>query len=153
MPAPPALYRERLTPNQWWWLAAVAIGGSFGLVLYPVAGRPGLVLGGMAGAGVGIAVLLLTSAQVEVADGRLRAGRALIPVSDLGEVEVLDADRMARLRGPDIDPRAYLCQRSWLPRGVKVVVQDPADPTPYWLVSSHHPELLAEAIEVQRRRG
>src|SRR4029078_8546333 len=68
MPPLPALYRERLTPNQWWWLGAVAIGGSFGLWLYPVAGRPGLVLGGMAGAGVGIAVLILTSAQVEVAD-------------------------------------------------------------------------------------
>jgi len=153
MPPAPPLYRERLTPNQWWWLATVAIGGSFGLVLYPVAGRPGLILGAMAGAGVGIAVLLVTSAEVEVAGGSLRAGRARILVTDLGPVEVVDADRMARLRGPDIDPRAYLCQRSWLPGGVKVAVTDPTDPTPYWLISSHHPELLAEAIEVQRSRA
>ena len=153
MPATPALYRERLAPGQWWWLAAIAIGGSFGLVLLPIAGRPGLVLGAMAGAGVGIAILVLTSAKVEVADGLLRAGRAVIPVSELGAVEVLEADRMARLRGPEIDPRAYLCQRSWLAGGVKVDVIDEADSTPYWLVSSHHPELLAEAIEVQRRRG
>jgi hypothetical protein len=152
MPASPALYRERLTPNQWWWFAAVAIGGSFGLVFLPIAGRPGLVLGSMAGAGLGIAILVLTSAQVEVADGGLRAGRARISVTDLGPVEVLDAAHMSRLRGRDIDPRAYLCQRSWLPGGVKVAVADRADPTPYWLISSHHPDLLAEAIEVQRGR-
>jgi hypothetical protein len=111
-----------------------------------------LVLGAMAGAGIGIAILVLTSAVVEVDAGALRAGRAVIPVQQIGPVEVLDAAQMARLRGPGIEPRAYHCQRGWLPLGVKVAVQDPADPTPYWLVSSHHPDLLAEAIEVQRGR-
>jgi hypothetical protein len=153
MPKPQPLYRERLMPNQFWWFAAVAIGACLGLVLAPVAGQPGLVLGAMAGAGIGIAVLVLTSALVLVDGGSVRAGRAQIPVTQLGAVEVLDAEQMAHLRGPGIDPRAYHCQRGWLPVGVKVTVTDPADPTPYWLVSSHHPDLLAEAIEVQRGRS
>jgi hypothetical protein len=153
MPSPQPLYHERLLPTQWWWFAAIAIGASLGLVLAPIAGQPGLVLGGMAGAGLGIALLVYTSALVEVSNGELRAGRARIPVARLGPAEPLAAERMARLRGADIDPRAYLCQRSWLPLGVLVPVDDPDDRTPYWLISTHHPDLLAEAIEVQRRRG
>ena len=147
MPSPQPLYRERLAPTQWWWFAAIAIGASFGLVLAPIAGRPGLVLGAMAGAGVGIAILVFTSAPIELSDGSLRAGRARIPVADLGSVEVLDAARMSRLRGPEIDPRAYLCQRGWLPVGLKVEVADPDDPTPYWLVSTRHPDELVLALK------
>jgi hypothetical protein len=85
-----------------------------------------------------------------VASGRLRAGRASIPVGLLGPAEVVDRAEMARLRGPGIDPRAYLCQRGWVQAGVKLEVQDPSDPTPYWLVSSQHPQQLADAIEAQR---
>jgi hypothetical protein len=65
-------------------------------------------------------------------------------------VQVLTKERMAALRGRDIDPRAYLCQRSWLDLGVTVAVTDPADPTPYWLVSSRQPEALAAALAAHR---
>jgi hypothetical protein len=37
--------------------------------------------------------------------------------------------------------------RAYLKRSVRVEVTDPADPTPYWLVSSRHPEQLAKALD------
>jgi hypothetical protein len=152
-PGPRAAYRERLTPPVLWYVVAIVIGGSFGLVLLPIAGAAGFALGALAGAAIGAGILVLTSAGVEVADGILRAGRAAIPVRLLGPATVLDAGEMALLRGRSFDPRAYLCQRAWVKAGVRVQVDDPADPTPYWLISSRRPDLLASAIEAQREGG
>jgi hypothetical protein len=139
-------FRERLTPSGFGWFAAVCVGASLGLVVLPLAGTSGFVVGALVGAGIAVALLASTSARVEVTDQTLQAGRARIGRFDLGEVEVLDRERMAELRGRGIDPRAYHCQRGWLPAGVKVDVRDPADPTPYWLISSRRPAALAGAL-------
>lgn len=90
--------------------------------------------------------LVRSSATVAVLDDVLVAGRARIPVQLLGAVQVLDRAEFIRLRGPGADVRAYLCQRSWIAQGVRLEVVDPQDPTPYWLVSSRHPERLAAAL-------
>jgi hypothetical protein len=42
--------------------------------------------------------------------------------------------------GRDADARAYLLLRPYLKRAVRVEITDPADPTPYWLVSTRHPK-------------
>ena len=48
--------------------------------------------------------------------------------------------------GPDADPRAHLVLRNLATKeGVKIDVTEGA--TPYWLVSSAHPEELAAALE------
>lgn len=80
------------------------------------------------------------------ADAVFRAGRAHIPVRLLGVPVALDAAASRRLAGVDADARAYLLLRPYVARAVHVPVQDPADPTPYWLVSSRHPEALAAAL-------
>jgi len=46
----------------------------------------------------------------------------------------------------DADARAFLLLRPYLRRAVMVPVQDPADPTPYWLVSTRQPERLVRAL-------
>jgi len=86
------------------------------------------------------------SARVEVADGWLRAGRARIEVEHLGAVQALDAEATRRTAGRDADARAYLLLRPYATRAVKVEITDPADPAPYWLISSRHPEQLARAV-------
>ncbi|MDN5744274.1 MAG: DUF3093 domain-containing protein, partial [Nocardioidaceae bacterium] len=80
------------------------------------------------------------------ADGRFRAGRAQIAVFHLGEVTALDEADARRIGGPDADARAFLMLRPYLRYAVKVEIDDPADPTPYWLVGSRHPRALATAI-------
>jgi hypothetical protein len=58
----------------------------------------------------------------------------------------LDAESMRAARGRSLDARAYLCIRGWLPQGVKVTLRDPADPTPYWLISSRRPDDFVSAL-------
>jgi hypothetical protein len=36
--------------------------------------------------------------------------------------------------------------RPYLSRAVRVEIDDPADPAPYWLLSTRHPERLAAAL-------
>ena len=62
----------------------------------------------------------------------------------------LDADGVRRQAGVEADARAYLLLRPYLKRGVRVDIADPADPTPYWLVSSRRPDALVSALEAGR---
>lgn len=90
--------------------------------------------------------LRVGSARVVVRDGVLHAGPAHIPVDLLGTVEPLDPDETRRVHGVDADARAFLLTRPYLKRSVKVAIADPADRTPYWLVSTRHPRELATAL-------
>jgi hypothetical protein len=53
---------------------------------------------------------------------------------------------LLREAGVDADARAYLVLRGYCGGAVKVEVDDPGDPTPYWLVSSRRPLQLAAAL-------
>ncbi len=85
-------------------------------------------------------------ASLVVDGGTFRAGRAHIAGEHLGAVTALDAGEARHLAGPGADARAFLLLRPYAKRAVRVEITDPADPTPYWLVSTRHPEELAQAL-------
>jgi hypothetical protein len=149
-PAGPS-YDERLhAPLRWWALAALLVVSV--LVALLVATPVWLALAGTAavlvvGAG---GLLAYGSARVRVRDGVLTAGRARIEVAHLGQARALDAEGMRRLAGPDADARAYLLLRPYLRRGVRVDLRDPADPTPYWLLATRHPDRLEASLAAAR---
>ena len=144
-------YTERLhVPLRWWaqgtmliatfWLAMIV--SMPGALAWPLTAVMVLILAG--------AFLSYGSAVVQVADGELKAGRAHIPTALLGEATALDADQTRLTAGRDANARAFLLLRPYLKRSLKVTVEDPADPTPYWLISTRHPDLLAAAIDQSR---
>ncbi len=144
-------YAERLTVPLRWWVQGTMLVAS--LWLATVVALPGIVAWSVTAAGLALtAALLLTygAARIEVADGRLCAGRAGIDVHHLGDATALDADAARRLAGRDADVRAFLLLRPYLKRAVRVDLHDPADPAPYWLLSTRHPEALAAAIAAAR---
>lgn len=119
-----------------------------------VVATPGSVAWSVTGAAVAVLALLLLSygsARVMVADGELRVGRARIEGHHLGRVDSLDAEQTRRVAGVEADARAFLLLRPYLSRAVRVEVTDPADPAPYWLVSSRDPDALAEAVSALTR--
>lgn len=80
-------------------------------------------------------------------DGKeLRIDRAHIDIQYLGDVKILDSAAMRLLRTRDADPAAYLAIKFWVPRGVKIVVEDQRDPTPYWLITSKRGEEIAALL-------
>jgi len=146
-----AAYDERLrVPLRWWALGTMFVASL--LLAFLVALPLWLAL-----AGTGVIVVVWTglfvsygSARISVRDGVLSAGRAHIAVSQLGPVTALDAEATRLQAGRYADARAYLLIRPYLRGAVRVDIHDPADPTPYWLLGTRHPDRLAAALGAAR---
>jgi hypothetical protein len=146
MPDAPA-YDERLgVPLRWWALATMFVASMLLAFLVALPLWVSLLGTGALVAAVAGLFLAYGAARVSVGDGVLSAGRARIPVADVGAAEALDPEAARLLAGRDADARAYLLLRPYLRRAVRVEVTDPADPTPYWLVSTRHPRTLVEEL-------
>jgi hypothetical protein len=144
-------YAERLGVPLRWWAQGVMLLATFWLAF--VVAIPGALPWVLTGALGALLVLVLGSygsARLVVAGGEFQAGRARIGLGYLGRAEALDADATRRALGPEADVRAFLLVRPYLKRAVRVSVVDPADPTPYWLVGSRHPEALAASLNARR---
>lgn len=151
--APPPVYAERLSVPLVWWLIPV-----FFLVVLTVGFN--LYLGALAAAGI-MTVIIGGTVAALVAYGNVRvrvgadtfaAGAAWLPLTAVGAVYPLDADQAYALRGPRADARAHLVLRGYIPRAVRVDVDDATDPTPYWYVSTRHPQELAATLTAARDR-
>ncbi len=140
-------YDERLGVPLRWWVQGVMLLATFWLAfVVAIPGAVPWVITGVLGALLVAGLTSIGSARVSVADGELRAGRARIALTHLGPAESLDVAATRATMGADADARAFLMTRPYLSRAVLVPVTDPADPTPYWLVGSRHPDALAAAI-------
>ena len=140
-------YSERLrVPGIWW-----VIGMFFSLTFVTAAGfyagpMVAVVAGMLTAAGVCAALLWYGNVHLRGDVTGLSAGGAALDWPSVGEVRVHDrAATRARL-GADADHAAWLLVRGFVPGSVEVAVTDPADPHPYWLLSSRDPDGLAQSI-------
>ncbi|WP_205474512.1 DUF3093 domain-containing protein [Nocardioides sp. SYSU D00038] len=144
-------YSERLGVPLRWWVQATMLVASLWLAV--VVAVPGVLAWVVTAVAVGLVVSAFLSyggVRVGVDGEWFTAGRARIGGAYVGEAVALDAEQTRRAAGVQADARAYLLLRPYLKRAVRVEVVDPADPTPYWLVSSRHPDELARAIAALR---
>jgi hypothetical protein len=145
------LYRERLYSPLSWWLVGMTCSLMFGAIVWT-----GFDLG-LTIAVFGTLILITAAflanwgrATIEVTDGELRAGQAVLRLADVGEVRALDEAQARALRGQRADPRAYTLIRPYLRRAVYVEVCGQQAATPYWLLATRKPAELAAAIEGAR---
>jgi hypothetical protein len=88
--------------------------------------------------------------RVAVEAGELRVDDARLPVRYVAGVTVLGPEEKRLLLGTAAHPYAFVVQRPWVRGAVQVHLDDPADPTPYWVVSSRRPTKLAAALLAAR---
>jgi hypothetical protein len=140
------LFRERLSVPVLWWVLAVGFALSvllaIGLYVGPAWGI------GAAGAAMVIATwLFLRAAVLIVVDAQaIRVGRAEIDHPYIAGSRALDGEATRRRAGVEADARAHLVLRPYVASAVEITLADPADPVPYWLVSSRRPTELAAAL-------
>lgn len=146
---------ERLAVPWWWWPLGLALGAV-------AASEVGLGAPGPRGwAPFAVLLPLTVLALLWISRLRLRltgsgpdaefeidfrTDLAHLPLSAVREVVALDAAGRRELLGPHADPLAFVVLRPWLRTAVQIVLDDPDDPTPYWLVSTRRPVELAEAL-------
>lgn len=142
-------YRETLTPAPWIFLATALVMPASLLVFLPISIPAGIAVAlGLYAAIVG--VLIATTPRIEVTESHVRAGRARLPLEVVSNVSTSTGREAFEERGVKLDARAWMLLRGWIPGLVRVELDDPQDPTPYWLVSSRRPEELAAAINAAR---
>lgn len=140
-------YDERLNVPLRWWVQGIMFVATLWLAM--IVSMPAALAWGVTAAIVALLALAFNAygaARIVVGDGLLRAGRAQIEAGYLAAVEPLDPEAARRAAGVEADARAYLLLRPYLKRAVKVHIDDPADPAPYWLLNTRHPDRLAAAI-------
>ena len=135
-------YTESLTPTWPFHIALlVLIPMGFGMI------APLSIVGGLISAGlfyvIALVIFVVRAPRIVVTDTTLRAGRATIDRKFLGEVHpVTEAERPAAIS----DARTWKLIRAWIPSGVVISINDPADPTPSWYVTTRYPAKLAAAL-------
>ena len=91
-------------------------------------------------------MLWLGRATVKVVDDELWVGDAHVPLRFVDEVEMFPAKAKRKALGPDLDPAAFVSHRGWVGPVLRVYLDDPADPTPYWLFSVRNADKLAAML-------
>ena len=145
-PAEGAYVEQLRVPLRWWALATMFWASVLLALLVAIQIALAYLVTGALSAINAMIFLGYGGARVTVADGVFEAGRARIPVHLLASPEPLDAQATRRTAGVDADVRAFLLLRPYIPTTVRVRVVDPSDPTPYWLVSTRHPGILAAEL-------
>ncbi len=149
--AGPDRYSERLTVPLWWWLIAAVVVALLGYEAQMAAYRQpwSVVFYPIIGALVAWLLVSMSRMRVSVdADGTLHAHKARLPADVVGRGAVVPPSARSAAMGRQLDPAAFLVYRSWIRPMVLLVLDDPDDPTPYWLVSTRHPEKVLAAMGV-----
>ncbi len=140
-------YDERLAvPFRWWVQGTMLVASLWLAVIVALPEAAAWLVTAVAMLVLAAVLISVGSARLTVRDGVFRAGRASIPGRHLGAATALDPESTRRISGVEADARAYLLLRPYLKRAVKVEITDPADPAPYWLVATRHPDRLAQAL-------
>ena len=139
-------YREKLWPAVWLYLATALVIPASILVFTPIDLRVGIAVAVVL-YGACVAALIIGAPVIEVTSTEFIAGRARLPLSLVGTAAGFSGLEARDERGPRLDARAWLLIRGWIDPVVKVDVTDAADPAPYWLVSTRHPESVVAALQ------
>jgi uncharacterized protein (DUF58 family) len=139
------LFTERLWPTIWIWLVAAGLAGAGILVFAPISMTAGYTAAAVLFAIM--TVLLVTSTPaITVTAEKLQVGRATIERRFVGEATAFRGKDATAERGVRLNGLAYLCIRGWVDPVVRIEITDPSDRTPYWLVSTRHPDELVAAL-------
>jgi len=147
-------YRERLWVPWWWWPLGFGLAGliafevNMGVAALP-AWLPFVTLFGVATG----TLLWLGRVEIRVTDDsasggsiELWAGEAHLPVTVISRSAEIARTAKSAALGRQLDPAAFVLHRVWVGPMILLVLDDPDDPTPYWLVSCRHPERVLSAL-------
>lgn len=93
----------------------------------------------------------LSRTRIEVVETggvkELHVGRAHVPVDLISRAAAVPASAKSAALGRQLDPAAFVQHRPWVKTMALIVLDDPEDPTPYWLVSTRRADDLVAALD------
>ena len=144
-------YRETLRTPWWWYLVAIGVAcllaAEFRIGGLPLTSWvPFVVLIPL----FMVFVWWLGRSRLEVKNGELHIQGAHLPLDLVTGTVGLDPRTLRLVVGREGDPAAFVQIRPWVGPGVQLWLDDPEDPTPYWIVSTRHPQRLISVVNAAR---
>lgn len=149
--AAPESYRETLYTPWWWYVVAAGVA----CVLAAEFHIAGLALTDWIPFGTLVPLSLvlvwwLGHNRLEILNGEIRVRGAHLPLRYVSGAIALDPRTLRRVVGREGDPAAFVSIRPWIGPGVQLWLDDEDDPTPYWLLSSRHPQRVVAVVRANR---
>lgn len=138
-------YKERVVPKWSSFLPVLGVFPALWLTFLPI-NEPAGFWSGIAATVLIVLAMVAKSARIVVTDGSLQVSNASIERKHISNVVVIPKDEAFAARGRELDPRAWIHFQGSVPTLVRVVISDPADPTPYWLFSTRNPEEVKRVL-------
>ncbi|MGP4057462.1 DUF3093 domain-containing protein [Mycobacterium sp. 4D054] len=144
-------YRERLRVPLWWWVPGLGVAALIALeVDQGISALPSWLPYAVLLPVAAVVLLMLSRTELKVvssgAENELWVGNAHLPASVISRTAEVPRSAKSAALGRQLDPAAYVVHRAWVGPMVLLVLEDPDDPTPYWLVSAKHPDKLLAAL-------
>jgi len=139
------LYKERVLPTVYFYIASITLPLSLFLVALPFSEVVSISLA-LASIPAVLVLSWLGSPLITLEKESLSIGQASIETKYLGKAEVVSPENAFQERGAKLDSRAFTKFQIGVKTLVKIEIQDIQDPTPYWLIATRNPEVLAGLI-------
>ncbi len=139
-------YTERVLPGLAYFASTLVIPVISFLVSLPF----GEYLSYSIAIGLEITIVLLgviNSPVIRIDSAELRVGKASIARKFVGKVELISRSESFVAKGRGLNPMAHIRFQFGVKGLVKITLDDVNDPTPYWLVSTRNPELVAKRLK------
>lgn len=138
------IYTETVR-SPWWtyatvWALSLIFCFTVAAISFPLAGVLLVLM-------IGVSTWLLEKRSLKLAvdEQSLHVGPTTVARTRISGVQPLDAEQLRDLAGQDADARATLVLRNLSTKsGVKV--ETSGEQSPYWLISTEHPQELADAL-------
>jgi hypothetical protein len=138
-------YRERVSPGISYFLSTLVAPIIVFLITLPFGELLSYICAGLLEAVI-ITLGLVNAPNIQIAEDKLRVGVATIDLKFIKEAREISRDEAFVERGRNLNPRAYVRFQFGVKGLVRIDLNDRNDPTPYWLVSSRYPDLVAKRL-------
>ena len=139
------IYRERTLPSLGFYGAAVFVPVALFVIALPFSLDVGLIV-----AAASVPIMFFStwalSPLIELSADTFRVGKVEIETKFLGSAKAIEGSAVFLERGPHLDTRSFTRFQIGVKQLVKVEITDKQDPTPYWLIATRNPEILAGLI-------
>lgn len=145
----PVSYAERVLPSISFLVAGLFLPAALFLVSLPFS----LALASVVAAGSYLSLLAasyLLAPKIVLTEAALQVNRAVISTKHLGTAKVIYRQEQFAERGQKLSTLAYTRFQIGVKGLVKIAIVDESDPTPYWLVATRYPEVLAGYLNAKR---
>jgi hypothetical protein len=140
-------FSETLHWPIWLWFFLLFLAASLSFAVWAALGVRAAIFISVIQFGLLLLAYFTSGLKIGLKAGWLQVGKAKIEIEFISTVCTLDSEQMRKARGPQLDPAAYLALRFWVSTGIKIELNDPRDPTPYWLISTKAAEKLQLALD------